>query len=159
MIVSDRTLSKRKLVIEEDVINFFRDIIQTHDFSVETGGIIVGEMRPLDESIVITDVSAPFEKDVRGRFHFNRKSDGHQEYMDRLWSESGLKKMYLGEWHTHDQKNPVPSSIDINNWEKIEQRNKVAPEMYFIIIGTQRMEIWNVFNGKIQQMNTGAILV
>ncbi len=67
--------------------------------------------------------------------------------------------MYLGEWHTHDQKNPVPSSIDINNWEKIEQRNKVAPEMYFIIIGTQRMEIWNAFNGKIQQMNTGDILV
>lgn len=158
MIISDKTFSKRNLVIEENIMNYFRNIILAHDFSVETGGIIVGEMRPLDESIVITDVSAPFEKDSRDRFHFNRKSDGHQEYMDKLWKESGLKKMYLGEWHTHDQKIPVPSSIDINNWKKIEQRNKVAPEMYFIIIGTQRMEIWNAFNGKIVQMNIGDIM-
>lgn len=155
MVISEKTLSKRNLVIEEDVMNFFRNIILLHDFSVETGGIIVGEIRPLDEAIVITDVSEPFEKDSRGRFHFNRKSDGHQEYMDKLWRESGCKKMYLGEWHTHDQKKPVPSNIDINNWKKIERRNNVAPEMYFIIVGTRKIEIWNAFNGKIEQMNIG----
>lgn len=159
MLINEKTLSKRNLVIDEDVKNYFRNIIWSHDFAIETGGIIVGEIRPLDDAIVITDVSEPFEKDSRGRFHFKRESEGHQEYMDKLWIESGCKKMYLGEWHTHNQKRPVPSSIDINNWKKIERRNKVAPDMFFIIIGTQRMEIWNVFNGKIMRMNTGDVLI
>ena len=75
-----------------------------------------------------------------------------------LWKESGYKKMYLGEWHTHNQKDPIPSIIDIENWKKIEDRNNVAPEMYFIIIGTQKMEIWNAYKGAIMQMKIGDVL-
>lgn len=159
MIINEETLYKRKLIIEEDVLNYFHKIILSYDFAVETGGIIVGEMRPLEDAIAITNVSESFEKDSRGRFHFIRKDERHQEYMDKLWIESGYKKMYLGEWHTHNQKMPIPSSVDIKNWKKIEQRKNVAPELYFIIIGTKRMEIWNAFNGYISRMDIGEVFV
>ena len=138
MIVSEKTLSKRRLVINENVMNYFREIISKESFGIETGGIIVGELKPLDNAIIITDISVPYENDSRGKFHFNRKPDGHQEYMDELWEKSGFKKMYLGEWHTHNQSKPFPSYIDVNNWKRIEQRNHVAPEMFFVIVGTKK---------------------
>ena len=158
MEIIEKTLSNRKLYISDEVMHFFKKLIFTHDFSIETGGIVVGEMKPLHDAILITEVSNSFQSDDKGRFHFNRKPNGHQEYMDMLWKESGYKKMYLGEWHTHNQKDPIPSIIDIENWKKIEDRNNVAPEMYFIIIGTQKMEIWNAYKGAIMQMKIGDVL-
>lgn len=158
MIVCEKTFTGRKLAINDNVMRFFSDIISSHVFCKETGGIIVGEIKSIDDVIVITDVSSPYKNDKRGRCHFNRKSDGHQEFMDKLWEESGLKKMYFGEWHTHNQTEPIPSFIDISNWKKIERRNTVAPEMFFIIVGTRRIKIWNVLNGTISKIDIGDVM-
>jgi integrative and conjugative element protein (TIGR02256 family) len=159
MEIFDNTLSHRKLIISNKVMSYYRKLISSYDFSVEIGGILVGELKPLNDAVVITDISEPFPNDIGGDLFFKRKSAGHQEYMDKLWRESCNRKMYLGEWHTHNQKVPYPSSIDISNWKTIIHNNNVAPELYFIIVGTQRLLIWNAYNGVISQMDIGDPLV
>lgn len=57
MIVGTNNITKRKIIICDEVMEFFHTIILTYNYEVETGGIIVGEIDPLDESIVVTDVS------------------------------------------------------------------------------------------------------
>ncbi len=158
MIVGTNNITKRKIIICDEVMDFFYTIILTYNYEVETGGIIVGEIDPLDESIIVTEVSEPFKSDKRSKFHFKRSHEGHQEYMDKLWEESNYKKMYLGEWHTHNQARPIPSFIDINNWRKIEKRNRVSPEMYFIIIGTKDIGVWNIYQEEVKQIYIGDVL-
>jgi len=54
-----------------------------------------------------------------GTYFFERKDPSHQEVASRLWKESGKYIDYLGEWHTHRQPWPTPSSLDCSEWKKI----------------------------------------
>jgi integrative and conjugative element protein (TIGR02256 family) len=42
----------------------------------------------------------------------------------------------VGEWHSHPEESPSPSSIDIRSWKEIT-RDRAAP-MAFMIIGWKR---------------------
>ena len=82
--------------------------------------------------------------------------------MDRLWEQSGYKKSYLGEWHTHNQRRPIPSPVDCNNWKNISKRQHNFNEQFFIIIGTMCSGIWMTEDRKIQKVgewdNNGTIM-
>lgn len=42
---------------------------------------------------------------------------------------------YVGEWHTHPECNPTPSTIDMRGWTQASSTRK-AP-MLFVIVGTK----------------------
>jgi len=42
---------------------------------------------------------------------------------------------YVGEWHTHPESGPAPSSLDFCEWRKICKRRKEM--MLFLIQGTE----------------------
>lgn len=42
---------------------------------------------------------------------------------------------YLGEWHTHPEDSPSPSTIDTDGWQRICSKRKTP--MLFVIVGTQ----------------------
>jgi integrative and conjugative element protein (TIGR02256 family) len=45
---------------------------------------------------------------------------------------------YLGEWHTHPEDSPSPSSIDLGTWQR--HLNADNEQMVLLIVG--RKEIW-----------------
>lgn len=136
---------KFSVEIAEDVYQKFESYICGYDYSVESGGILVGMLNPVRNSIKITDITEPYSQDKRTRYRFQRMEKGHQEAMNQLWEKSKFKKTYLGEWHTHNQEVPQPSCIDIRNWIKISNKNNNNSEkLIFIIVGTKEIGVWMV---------------
>ena len=111
---------------------------------MEQGGILAGYYDKWIDGIIISDITYPQDEDVCGQFRFSRKSSGHQKIMDKLWETSEHTKSYIGEWHTHNQKNPEPSWIDVSNWKKIAKRKQNFDELFFVIVGTHNIGIWCV---------------
>ncbi len=138
------------LEIDEQVEKLFYTYVENYDFAVESGGILIGTLNPAYNSVRLTNITEPFPKDIRTQYEFKRSEDGHQNAMNNFWEQSNFRKTYLGEWHTHNQKIPQPSHIDIKNWLKIsKKKNNNSEWIFFIIIGTEEICIWTIQNKKI----------
>lgn len=141
--------------MNDDIKAKILNIQAEHAFQKEIGGILVGGYDAESKCLRLTDISFPYHGDQQSRFRFFRKCDGHQEYMDQLWEESGHTKAYLGEWHTHDQTVPAPSVVDRMTWKRIAKRNHNFDECYFMIIGKKMFIIWAVINDDIFEIYRG----
>lgn len=138
-----------KLIISDNVLNQLDEYIRMFDFKLESGGILIGQLNPVNKEYIVTDITKPYDKDKRSPCAFLRAEYGHQQRMNVLWEESSFTKTYLGEWHTHDQKTPTPSWIDVRNWRRICKRNHNASHLVFIIVGTEKLGLWTIDNEKI----------
>ncbi|EQA8051349.1 Mov34/MPN/PAD-1 family protein, partial [Escherichia coli] len=52
---------------------------------------------------------------------------------------------YLGTWHTHPEKDPYASYIDIRDWKNCKLRNP-GQMLFFIIIGTKKNALYYFYN-------------
>ncbi|OCN03418.1 hypothetical protein A7X67_11070 [Clostridium sp. W14A] len=132
----------------KDFLEFWMD----HDnYRMEAGGLIIGTMEASTQ-LTITDITTPQLSDHRLPFRFFRSETSHQEKMDELWEESGFRKLYLGEWHTHPEPYPHPSFVDISGWKKIASKKQNSSWMLFLILGQRGFRLWTVENGKIKEL-------
>ncbi|MGO5010655.1 Mov34/MPN/PAD-1 family protein [Niallia sp. Sow4_A1] len=108
----------------------------------EAGGILIGRILEEDNNIIIDDVSEPMPTDKRKRTRFSRKPDGHQEYMNEAFEREKGCCFYLGEWHTHPQSIPVPSTIDRKDWKRLLKVEFESGCLFFVIVGTYELKVW-----------------
>ncbi|WP_205393039.1 Mov34/MPN/PAD-1 family protein [Xanthomonas hydrangeae] len=120
--------------LEESACAKMRKLRQLESDDSEAGGILIGETRP--ESLAVTEVTTPQTNDRRGRFFFNRQSDGHQQPVQIRWQESGGELDYIGEWHTHPEVHPSPSFIDKAGW--ILRSLKAGRPLLVVIVGQEK---------------------
>lgn len=107
---------------------------QIDSSSSEGCGILIGEYREV--SIYIKYVTTPQKNDQRSRARFFRRDKTHQGILNRLHYENSGYINYAGEWHSHPEHNPIPSSIDINAWKKLKLFSEEYPKL-FLILGDQ----------------------
>lgn len=138
--------------LSSDVYGKLSSYRENYHFRNESGGIIVGVLKPAENMIIATDVTEPQKKDKCDTFTYKRAEYGHQDIMDKLWDESQHAKTYLGEWHTHNQRIPHPSFVDRRNWMEISKRKQNSDWLFFVIIGTEQIGIWTIANEKIVRM-------
>jgi integrative and conjugative element protein (TIGR02256 family) len=99
---------------------------QVENTKVEQGGMLFGVLRSLDKSfsiespphIEILDASFPDCDDIATRISFKRISKAHLDKLSKLKNDSRSAICYLGEWHTHPECKPRPSSTDLASWRK-----------------------------------------
>lgn len=103
----------------------------------EAGGILLGFRR--NSHLHITIATRPQSSDRRQRFSFKRSPLHHQQVALSQWRASQMTVDYLGEWHTHPESSPSPSSLDVSEWKKICKVQ--ARPMVFAILG-QSGDIW-----------------
>lgn len=142
---------KLSVIISPTVEQHFSDMKSSFNYSLETGGILIGTLS-IGPIITITDVTISQPKDVHHRFRFLRSAEGHQSLMDQLWEESGYRKMYLGEWHTHPELIPSPSRVDVCGWRSIARKKQNTPWVLFIILGQQTLRFWTIDNGLVREL-------
>ncbi|MFV8042533.1 Mov34/MPN/PAD-1 family protein [Enterobacter cloacae complex sp.6701062] len=123
------------VVIMSDVVQRLYLYRQLHHASTEAGGILIGERR--GKHIVITHISEPGAGDIRSRLRIERKSKHHQQKVDDLFQQSDGFLVYLGEWHTHPEDFPQPSSTDLRSWRT---GLKATEPMVLLIMG--RKQAW-----------------
>ena len=99
-----------RIVISENVLEIFSQHKQILPFSKERGGIVLGQIS--SDTIYINRASTPNKFDISSRYRFEREKEAAQIVVDYEFINSNRKIIYLGEWHTHPEKTPKPSSQD-----------------------------------------------
>lgn len=115
----------------------------------ESGGTLVGTIYSRKhltslceiQHVEITGFSLPNNDDIRSRFSFIRRGKHHLEFIKKSRVEGSGFVDYLGEWHTHPEEHPTPSSTDLLSWKK-DFNNQMA---IVIIVGTvsEWVGYWN----------------
>jgi len=107
----------------------------------ESGGILLGYYIE-NSSFTITDVTIPSDLDKSSRFNFIRAKKSAQKAINKYFKESGGKKIYLGEWHSHPEDLPTPSQLDCKSIKEQIIFNKLnSNTIFMIIIGRKGLSI------------------
>lgn len=124
------------LLVESSVLTRMEPFRQRLPTFPEAGGILTGFRR--GPHIQVAHLTTPLARDQRSRIFFHRVDPGHQAFAEKQWNETSQQSDYVGEWHTHPERIPAPSGVDLREWEIILRRS--SKPMVFIIAGTDA--IW-----------------
>lgn len=119
--------------ISRELILAMASFIQDDNKKPESGGILIGYYQEKG-SYIITDFTQPRNGDKQSRYEFVRSKKNAQNALLALFKESGGKKIYLGEWHTHPEDNPTPSGTDISSIINRIKKDRINSETIFMII-------------------------
>ena len=134
-----------KIVLKESVLRTFEMYKQTGR-KHERGGIVLGKVKK--NKIVLTRASIPTGYDWGNRTSFVRHKMSGQLFTDYEFLNSNGKVIYLGEWHTHPEDHPTPSSTDKKMIAKQFNRNDINEEFLFMIIIGRRSIYVGYYDGK-----------
>ena len=130
--------------IDGKVIETFYDHRQIRCIP-ESGGILLGKL--FGELLIIEQASVPGSDDKRGLFFFHRNKKRAQTIVDQAYRESNGEKAYIGEWHTHNEKNPEPSWLDRSEIKRAFKKSKLNFDFIICIIVGNDSELENLWVG------------
>lgn len=132
-----------RLTLTDAVLKTMWGFAQHQRRDKEAGGMLIGHHPLASEDIILDRLTTPQTGDRRSRCRFHRDQAAHQKLLDREWSLSGGKRTYLGEWHTHPDDDPQPSSLDLTSWRAaVRDTGFHGPGLLFIIVGRRRTRCW-----------------
>lgn len=117
---------------EEEVLALFERYKQLDGKSLEAGGQLFARLN--SKEVIVSKATGLREGDKRGRFLFWPNRSKEQTEINDLHREG---YHYVGDWHTHPESIPTPSSTDLKNI--LECYNQSKHDLrYFImvIVGT-----------------------
>ena len=121
----------------------FASFRQTGSRSTEAGGVLIGRWIVGQGDVVVDEATGPMTGDKRSRFGFFRSHREHQKAIDHAYEGSRGTVGYLGEWHTHPERSPLPSSVDTDDWLRRLRQDVVDIKfVYFVIVGTNETRVW-----------------
>lgn len=121
------------MVISSEAQQIFLKYSQNENHKTEAGGILIGRRKGAHFEIVAA--TEPTQHDIRTRTRFVRSEKIHSDIAKAAWVISRGQISYIGEWHTHPQTIPSPSSVDIEEWNKLSKECKSADGYSMIIVG------------------------
>lgn len=146
-VINKKKRENLTLLISKSVQEIFRLHRQIKCSDVEACGVLIGNHRIEGNSIYLKLATAPQTKDTRRRYAYKIDPSSHQNILEKYFKTSGNEDVYLGTWHTHPEKNPIPSNDDIIDWKKQYSTNKnLFYRMIFIIVGIQKTKYWMIEN-------------
>ncbi|MEN5110099.1 Mov34/MPN/PAD-1 family protein [Pseudomonas sp. TWI672] len=122
----------------QSVLEVFQRHVQEDD-GTEAGGILLGHVR--GKHLEVLEASEPTRQDLRLRYFFERMIHGHKSLADRRWQESNGLVRYIGEWHSHPQEVPRPSSIDLDEWTILAKGRSDRRPLLAVIVGRQNLHV------------------
>lgn len=101
---------------------------------LEIGGILMAEQI---EPGVFTLVDFSIDPNEGSAAHFVRSSEHHRIALEDFFARTGQEYSrfnYLGEWHSHPNHLPVPSSIDIRSMDDLIYGERNIPFAVLLIV-------------------------
>ncbi len=112
---------------------------QFKDSAPEAGGILLGKVR--GPHVEIIDATLPSRWDKGSRTFFQRSARHHRLEAFKRWRRSSGIIRYLGEWHTHPEDFPTPSSLDIQEWTKLADARLDQRPLIAMIVGRRDVHL------------------
>lgn len=124
--------SRQVLTLEQNVLDHFAKWRQSDPKMSEAGGQLFGVVQ--GQSVRLMRATGPRNSDRRGRFFFIADRFAERREISTL-HKSGLH--YLGDWHTHPEAFPAPSSTDLSSMADLFVRSKHDLNAFLmVIVGT-----------------------
>lgn len=120
---------QKYLVFSDGVLEHFARNRQRGRFSKEAGGQLFASYR--GESIVIVIATGPYGSDRRSRTRFTPDPDRAEQDIDTHFRQ---RLHFVGNWHTHPEKVPFPSSTDLKNTRERFVESDHALEAFILVI-------------------------
>lgn len=128
------------VVLHAQPLDILEKFTQYSKKAPESGGIVVGKL--INDQINIFKLSVPTSFDKASRTNFERSKIGAQIILDYEFYNSNGQLTYLGEWHTHPEEFPTPSSTDLNMLKDQFKNNKLNIDFLLLLIkGTKGLYI------------------
>lgn len=137
------------IVISPDAVRKMQSYRQKSLYAREAGGVIYGYDR--NPHLHLLGVTTPQPKDLRRRSFWKRQDEQHLSLLNEEQRSLGVS--YLGEWHTHPEKYPTPSELDVGEWRKLMRLNPEQKHI-FIICGQHSLSVFHGLNGCICPVQT-----
>ena len=140
-----------KLIINQEVIDEINKYRQINNNN-ESGGVLLGKKELNNDTYVISNITVPYIYDNSSKTSFIRNKDYTQQQINEIWEASNGIVNYIGEWHTHSVKDPIPSTTDnslINQLYK--DKTNVFQHFFMIILGNTG----NLFIGIVDSKSGG----
>jgi integrative and conjugative element protein (TIGR02256 family) len=83
----------------------------------------------------IVELTEPSRRDKRSRYEFDRCDLFHARHARMRWKASRGMIDCVGEWHTHPEVDPRPSSLDKSEWRRILAESSTL--RVFVIAGLE----------------------
>ena len=132
--------NKKALDINSDVLKLLSEYKQIESNSAEAGGFLIGYTQKQFKNVIVEYITKPQKLDYRSRLAFRRKDRMHFKILNVF---RGRKSDYLGTWHSHPQKVPSPSKIDLDDWRECLLKEKTnSGYIIFLILGTDEFRVW-----------------
>lgn len=125
-------INEYTLVLASEVLNILDRYTQHHNKAPESGGVILG--RVADKRVLIERLSIPTELDRCSRTNFERHRLSAQIVINHEFANSHGQTIYLGEWHTHPEDDPHPSSTDIRMIKDQFNKNMINDDFLILLI-------------------------
>ena len=122
------------ILFDKCILTKISNFTHCSGFHNEVGGILLGFRKK--EHLYITKATLPGRSDQGSYSSFFRRDWSHQMIATNEWVKSGFRVDWVGEWHSHPESNPVPSSTDKTTWTN--QTIKRNVDMVYVIIGFHR---------------------
>lgn len=120
------------IILHDQALDIMNKFIQKNNKQHESGGILLGKI--IDGEINIMKVSTPTELDKSSRYNFERNRLSGQIVVNYEFQNSNGQTIYLGEWHTHPEDVPTPSSTDITMITSQFKKNVLNTDFLLLII-------------------------
>ena len=138
-------LGSYSVIILDNALNVLSEYKQIHKGQYEAGGILLGQIK--NSNIYIVSISVPSSHDRASRYTFRRNKEKAQIIIDHEFANSNKKTIYIGEWHTHPEKHPKPSSTDLRMIKDQFKSNTLnEPFLLLLIQGTESIYLGIVQN-------------
>ena len=121
--------SGQSLTISDAVLKHLSKYRQRRAWSREAGGQLFAEISGTD--IVITTITGPRRSDRRSRFAYHPDRRREQAEIDKHFAQA---LHYVGDWHTHPQPRPTPSSEDLRSMSECVRKSRHRLNSFVLII-------------------------
>jgi integrative and conjugative element protein (TIGR02256 family) len=128
-LVFDIGESQQRLVIDAPVLNHFAEHQQHGGDSLEAGGQLFARFS--DHEITISNVTGPRLADRRSRYLYLPNRREEQREIDEM-HRKGLH--FVGDWHTHPEAVPTPSSSDIRTIKEAVAKSRHHLHGFLMIV-------------------------
>jgi integrative and conjugative element protein (TIGR02256 family) len=98
-------------------------------FSLEAGGLLFAKIGRSE--VEVLSITKPSLWDMRTRFGFRMNKKHRQKQIDKHY-EQGLH--FIGQWHTHPEPWPKPSSVDLNSMDEMTSLSEHALYGFIMVI-------------------------
>lgn len=127
--------ASQSLIFEANALQILIDGRQIGEKEKETGGMLLARIS--ESEVRIVEATKAEKRASISRTLFKPSLSRKRKIVQEAF-EAGLH--FVGEWHTHPERDPTPSSIDINSMKDSFRRSRHELNRFIMVIVGNRKE-------------------